>query len=316
MTYYNEFDPHAAAWLRNLIADGVIPNGEVDERDIWDIVPTELVGYDQCHFFAGIGGWAYALRLIGWPDDEPVWTGSCPCQPFSAAGSGLGFDDERHLWPAWFWLIQQCRPRCIFGEQVSGSRAWPWFSLVSNDLEGIGYQFDSLFIPACSIGAPHRRERGYWAATNVPLAYPQCLHPQRPRQQMGIASREKTSRETERERVRVEFESGMSTRGMENPNSIHVGVPVSTRGQDPDCADIDLAGATNGFWRECDWVLTRPERVDGTPSLRPSAPGAFPLVDGLPGRVHLLRGAGNAIVPQQAGAFVMAVCSEIEGGQE
>ena len=108
--YYNEIDPFAAQWLRNLIDAGHIAPGHVDTRSIEDVTPSELAGYTQCHFFAGIGGWSLALRLAGWPDDRPVWTGSCPCQPFSAAGKGAGFADERHLWPAWFHLIEQCRP--------------------------------------------------------------------------------------------------------------------------------------------------------------------------------------------------------------
>ena len=86
MVYYNEIDCYCAEWLRNLIRAGLIAEGDVDERDIRDIRPDELTGYAQCHFFAGIGVWSYALRLAGWPDERPVWTGSCPCQPFSAAG--------------------------------------------------------------------------------------------------------------------------------------------------------------------------------------------------------------------------------------
>ena len=121
--YYNEFDPKAAAWLRELIAQGHIAPGDVDERSIEDVTPNDLRGYTQCHFFAGIGGWAYALDLAGWPRDKPVWTGSCPCQPFSSAGKGSGFDDQRHLWPAWFHLINQCRPSIIIGEQVASPSA-------------------------------------------------------------------------------------------------------------------------------------------------------------------------------------------------
>src|SRR5688572_30643871 len=61
--YYNEHDPYAAAWLRNLIAAGHIAPGDVDERSILDVQPADLAGYVQCHFFAGIGVWSHALRL-------------------------------------------------------------------------------------------------------------------------------------------------------------------------------------------------------------------------------------------------------------
>lgn len=120
--YYNENDPFAAEWLRNLIAADLIAPGDVDERSIADVKASEVMGYDQCHFFAGIGGWSCALRLAGWPDDRPVWTGSCPCQPFSAAGKKLGEKDERHLWPTFRELISEHKPPAIFGEQVA-SRA-------------------------------------------------------------------------------------------------------------------------------------------------------------------------------------------------
>src|SRR3990167_1375322 len=134
--YYNENDAYAAQWLCNLIAAGHIAPGEVDERSIEDVRADDLRGFTQCHFFAGIGVWSYALRLAGWPDDSPVWTGSCPCQPFSAAGKGGGFDDERHLWPAWFHLIEVCRPPVIYGEQVASKDGLAWLDLVHTYMEG------------------------------------------------------------------------------------------------------------------------------------------------------------------------------------
>lgn len=160
--YYNEIDPNAAQWLRNLIAAGHIAPGEVDERSIEDVAPDDLRGFTQCHFFAGIGVWSYALRLAGWPDNKPVWTGSCPCQPFSSAGKGAGFDDERHLWPALFHLISERRPELVFGEQVAGVNAW--FDLVQTDVEAVDYAFGLVPFPAAGVGAPHIRDRAYWVA--------------------------------------------------------------------------------------------------------------------------------------------------------
>ena len=77
--YYNEIDPNAAEWLRQLIKAGQITDGEVDERSIEDVTPSDVAGFKRVHWFAGIAGWEYALRLAGWPDDRPVWTGSAPC---------------------------------------------------------------------------------------------------------------------------------------------------------------------------------------------------------------------------------------------
>ena len=173
--YYNEFDPKAAAWLRELIRQGLIAPGNVDERSIEDVRPTDLIGYDQCHFFAGIGVWSYALRCAGWPDDRPVWTGSCPCQPFSAAGKGGGFDDERHLWPAFHWLIEQCRPPVVLGEQVASKDGLGWLDLVHADLEGSGYAAGALDLCAAGVGAPHIRQRLYWAGKR--LADAECIGP-------------------------------------------------------------------------------------------------------------------------------------------
>jgi len=162
--YYNEIDPYAARWLRNLIAAGHIAPGDVDERSIEDVHPDDLKPYKQCHFFAGIGVWSHALRLAGWPDDRPVWTGSCPCQPFSSAGKRAGVSDERHLWPAWYHLIKELRPSVVFGEQVASKDGFAWFDIVSADMERVDYAIGETPAPAAGFGAPHIRMRNYWVA--------------------------------------------------------------------------------------------------------------------------------------------------------
>lgn len=166
MNYYNEIDPHAAQWLRNLIEAGLIPAGDVDTRSIEDVIPNELRGYTQCHFFAGIGGWPLALHLAGWPESRPVWTGSCPCQPFSQAGKGAGFDDQRDLWPSWFHLIRECRPAVVFGEQVAAAIGHGWLDRAVSDLEGRGYACGAAVLQASGANAPHKRDRLWFVANS------------------------------------------------------------------------------------------------------------------------------------------------------
>lgn len=168
--YYNEIDPAAAHILRAQIDAGVIAPGDVDTRSIKDVMPDDLRSYTQCHFFAGGGLWSVAARLAGWPDSRLLWTGSCPCQPFSAAGKGLGTDDPRHLWPDFHRLIRAVRPPVVMGEQVAGSAGYGWFDGVRSDLESEGYASRAVDFPACAIDAPHQRNRLYWIATDGRVA--------------------------------------------------------------------------------------------------------------------------------------------------
>jgi DNA (cytosine-5)-methyltransferase 1 len=248
MNYYNEWDPDAASWLRQLVKDGLIPRGVVDERSIYDVRPSDLRGFTQCHFFTGIGGWPRALLLAGWPEDRPVWTGSCPCQSFSVAGKGLGLDDPRgKLWFEFFRLIAGCRPARVFGEQVPGAIDHGWLDLVADDLGKAGYDFGAAVFSALSVGAPHLRERIYFFVADSD----------------GVAAGEA------RQPVR------------------------------------DVVGPC--FWSEADWVRC----PDGKERLR--RPGARLVADGIPANLALLRGAGNAIVPQQAAEFIRAYV-EAKGG--
>ncbi|HCI6749409.1 TPA: DNA cytosine methyltransferase [Klebsiella variicola subsp. variicola] len=162
--YYNEIDPRAVKTLKALIAAGLIAPGDVDNRSIEEVTPNDIKGYTQCHFFAGFGVWSYALRQAGWPDSRPVWSGSCPCQPFSAAGKKRGATDERHLWPAFHWLIQQCTPAAVFGEQVASADGLEWLDIVCDDLEATGYTVGAADLCAAGFGAPHIRQRLYWMA--------------------------------------------------------------------------------------------------------------------------------------------------------
>lgn len=157
---YNDNDEFAAEWIRQLIAAGKIPEGDVCDRGIETLThcpPTT-------HLFAGIGGWALALRLAGWNPNRPVWTCSCPCQPYSLAGAGAGDDDDRNLWPESFRLVRLNVPDVLFGEQVESAIGHGWLDGIFADLEGEGYACGAAVLPAAGVGAPHIRSRIFWVA--------------------------------------------------------------------------------------------------------------------------------------------------------
>ena len=194
--YYNEIDPLKAEVLREAIKVGAIAPGDVDERSIANVRPGDIAGYTQCHFFAGGGFWSLALRYAGWPDDRPVWTGSCPCPSFSAAGKGAGFNDPRHLWPHWFRLIAECRPPVLFGEQVGAAIGHGWFDLVHTDLEAQDYAVGAAVLGACSVGAPHIRQRLFFCADT------ECLRRGGRRFDHGGNAQSGGDEETERSKLR------------------------------------------------------------------------------------------------------------------
>jgi DNA (cytosine-5)-methyltransferase 1 len=302
--YYNEHDPYAAQWLRNLIKAGHIADGEVDERSIEDVRPSDLAGFTQCHFFAGVGGWPHASRLAGWPDDRPVWTGSCPCQSFSFAGKGAGFSDERHLWPAWHNLIVQCSPSIIFGEQVDAAIRFGWLDLVQTDLEALGYAFGSAIIPAAGVGAPHGRHRIFFVADadhkrlqgRGRAKLRQCAD-ERPAGKGGDTLRladadmpdQDSGRAPSREQPLCDERSGCAGT-VDHTESEQARVSRLARER----------RATGGHWADADWLPCQGGKW------RPIEPGTFPLAHGIPGRMGRLRAYGNAIVPQVAEAFIRA----------
>ena len=329
MNYYNEFDHKAAAWLRELIRAGLIPDGHVDTRSIVDVQPSDLTSYTQCHFFAGIGGWSLALQLAGWPADRPVWTGSCPCQPFSSAGKQLGAADERHLWPAFFNLIRQCRPVTVFGEQVANAIGKGWLDGVSADLEQEGYACGAAVLGAHSVGAPHIRQRLYWVAN---------AQYNRLNRENGDAPEQGGNRTDNGllvggggelcESGRLAITKGQGRPGMEPELQAGIGQRSWAGGDSPvggvgharrqglqeqrgepgapckagitQSREASFGAGSSAHWDAHEWLPC----LDG--KQRRIEPGTFPLAHGVPGRVGLLRGYGNAIVPQVAAAFIEA----------
>ena len=303
--YYNENDPYAAAWLRQLIAEGLITDGEVDERSIEEVEPADLWGFTRCHFFAGIAGWDLALALAGWPEGLVVWTGSCPCQPFSVAGKGLGEEDERHLWPVWYELIKECRPTVCVGEQSASPAGRRWLAAVRADLEDAGYAVGAADLCSAGLGAPNIRQRLWFVADSASVGWEQGHALGRrgiPRADAtdgrhGPAHRGKGGlAESDGERLPQRSQrDGTSQPGVEagEPGDDaggcgdvrRVGYPggpglarwPGERGDDGEKRPAaERAGGQSGWWDEVEWIPC----ADG--KLRPTQPGHEPLVAGIP----------------------------------
>jgi DNA (cytosine-5)-methyltransferase 1 len=316
--YYNENDKFAAAWLRELMKAGLIADGEVDDRSIELVRPDDLRGFVQCHFFAGIGGWSYALRLAGWPDDREVWTGSCPCQPFSSAGAQAGGHDPRDLWPTWYQLIRECRPVSVFGEQVEAAIGHGWLDRLCDDLEREGYAVGPVCLPGPCVGAFDIRQRLWFVAD---AGRGRCeqerlrLQQWKPRSHRVEAGRdgkvgdvaESESEQhhgdwnTRRRRGELSDNSSMDDatsarcKSSEPISEVQARHETRLRGPEPRCAA--------SYWADCEWLAC----TDG--KWRPVEPGTFPLATGVPARVGRLRGYGNSIKPQVAQVFIEAYLS-------
>jgi DNA (cytosine-5)-methyltransferase 1 len=308
-TYYNDNDPKCVEWLRYLRRAGLISLGKIDGQSICDIKDTTLVDYGRVHLFAGIGGWDYALRLAGWPIERPIWTASCPCQPFSSAGKHKGYADSRDLWPEVTRLIKECHPDTIFGEQVPAAIGHGWLDRVCADLEAEGYAVGAVVLGAHSVGAPHIRQRLYWVANlqrtkqsrtkSEERRFVRCSDAGRipDSGSQGLPGRQEQPTRQERQTP----ERGGDAGGVDDANSSGTRYGDGRQTEPGGDRNNGVSWPTSS-WSESTAILCR----DGKSRRIPLEPAFFPLAHGLPGRVAQLRGLGNAIVPQAAAVFIKA----------
>ena len=257
----------------------------------------------QAHFFAGIGVWSAAARAAGWPDAAELWSGSCPCQPFSSAGKKKGVTDARHLWPEWFRLIRECRPPVIVGEQVASPDGLAWLDIVFADLEKAGYTCRAFDLCAAGVGAPHIRQRLYFVAVADGERF----------ERVRVQLRERRSLAALLETCR-RGETGIVGNTSRERSGWHAGTILSAQGESAGQRfatrnlphELGASGAVGGHWGDAEWILCRDAK------LRPVEPGTFPLVDGSPtglgrDRASRIAGTGNAIVRPLAQTFLEAV---------
>ena len=285
-TYYNENDPYCVNRLRTLIKEGHLPAGDVDDRSIEEVSADDLTGYGDIHLFAGIGGWPLAIRISGIQEGHGIWTGSCPCQPFSIANQHKTDEDSRDLWGHFHRLIEKKRPALCFGEQVASPAGRSWFSTVRLQMEGLGYVTESADLCAASVGAPHIRQRLYWGSI-LP----------------GYEGLDDTKIERGRTRITMEGGSGTELGGSSETSQLGYAdrERLERRRLQPTKQQSQISA-----WQTSSVVLC----ADGKG--RPIEPGIYPLAYGVPERVGKLRGFGNSIIPQLAAQFMLSFIESVE----
>lgn len=224
-----------------------------------------------------------------------------------------------HIEKLYFTLVAACRPEFVFGEQVAsaavlgpvggaartapeGAAGWAWFDALATDLEAASYAVAAADLPAAGIRAPHIRQRLFFGAV--------ALDPGRLGDGLGAGSQGRFGMPGGSDQ-RAAWPAGLAG-GLADSDGRVAGHGQIQRGRQHRCepqdgetcglvegADPAGTDATDGVWRDSDWLLCRDGRW------RPVEPGAFPLADGISGRMGLLRGYGNAIVPPLAAEFVI-----------
>lgn len=316
MNFYNENNPFCVEWLNGLKAEGFIPDGTIDGRSISEVQAADVLGFRQCHWFAGIAGWSEALRIAGHRDTEGIWTASLPCQPLSIAGKRGGEKDERHLWPEFYRLVSECKPWAIFGEQSGSPDGRQWIDGISLDLEELGFAVGASDLCSPCVAAPHIRQRIYWGA--VRMAYTK-----------HDAGRAEHVNESWR-RGQAEADTAECSRSSGMVHSISQGLErhaghVTFRDQSGRITQAeDGSVAETGAWSGAAVIHC----LDG--KSRSIESGSFPLASGIPRSLgHLqpdvrklardarrnrrgrIEGYGNSIVPQLGAMFITAFMQAI-----
>ena len=207
-----------------------------------------------------------------------IITGGFPCQPFSVAGKKQGTNDDRHLWPEMFRIIQEFTPRWIIGENVkniTNIQDGMVFETVCTDLEGEGYEVRAFNIPAAGVGAPHRRERIWIVAHSK-----------------SIESNVGKGRQHQEERERQ----------------------LQIRGKNSDDANTN-GERLQGHRSEYELRNSEEEEQTSRNSWWSVEPCVGRVVNGVRGRVYRLKGLGNSIVPkiaEEIGKAIVEAENEME----
>lgn len=247
------------------------------------------------------------IRNIGKQNLEPVdiITGGFPCQPFSVAGQRKGKEDARHLWPENFRIVKELRPKIFIGENVTGIIGLALEEVLS-DLESEGYETEPFIIPACAVGANHKRDR-VWI-----VAYSNCIRWQDEQKENGqlLCDRirnSKTQKQSGRFEQRGTIEHGAILSDTENIGRKQSGYSRERRTGFKNSSGNDgrtLSNANGIGWEN--WLHgEKSEWAAG--KLRDSytqfdwrtywqtEPGVGRVANGIPSRVDRIKGLGNAI---------------------